>query len=127
MRGDERGAFFRRAIDIRGKKLAMPMQLFGSIGLVLNVDGDGLALFEAQQRTGELTVIDSRRDNAIGSQFHRLHGDYEGVIRGAAGLRSRLLLVGHGGLLAAGHRAERRTSGDDAGGFGEVPSRQARN
>ena len=100
MRRNERRAFFRGAIDIGGKKLPVPMQLLGRVGLIVNVDRDRLAFFEAEQRPRELTVVGSRGDDAIRGQFHRLHGDGQGVIRSAAGLQSGFWL-GHCGLLAA--------------------------
>ena len=102
--GNERRALFRRAIDIGRQKLPMPVQLLGRVRLVVNVDGDLPAFFEAQQRPGELTVIGGGGDDAIRGQFHRLDGDGQGVIRGAAGLG--LFRPGHGGRLAANGLAE---------------------
>jgi hypothetical protein len=101
VRGNERRAFFRGAIDIGRKKLPMPMQLLGRVRLIVNVDRDLFAFFEAEQWPRELTVIGSRGEDAIRGQFHRLHGDRQGVISRAAGLRSGLFWLGHCGLLAA--------------------------
>ena len=58
----------------------MPVQLFGRIGLVMNVDRDLLAFLESQKRPGELAVIGSHGDDVIRSQFNRLNGDRQGVI-----------------------------------------------
>ena len=125
MRGNERRAFFGGAIDIGGKKLAMPMQLLGRVRLVVNIDGDLFAFLEAEQWPRELTVIGSRGDNAIRGQFHRLHGDCQGVIRGAAGFES-LFWLGHGRLLAAHAVAKQGASGQRAQGIHEVPAREVR-
>jgi hypothetical protein len=46
--GNEGRAFFRRAIDIGRQKLPMPVQLLGRVRLVINIDRDCLAFFEAQ-------------------------------------------------------------------------------
>jgi hypothetical protein len=45
--GNEGRAFFRCAIDIGRQKLPIPVQLLGRVRLVINVDRDCLAFFEA--------------------------------------------------------------------------------
>ena len=93
MRRNERRAFFRGAIDIGGNKLPMPMQLLGRVGLVVNVDSDWFTFLEAEQRPRELAVVSSRGNDAFRRQFHRRHGDSQGVI-GRADLAQRLLSAG---------------------------------
>src|SRR5471030_1927981 len=101
MSGNERRAFFRGAIDIGRKKLPVPMQLLGRVRLVVDVDRELLAFFEAEQRPGELTVVGSCGDDAIRGQLHRLHGDGHGVIRRTAGLHRGGVGLGFSRLLAA--------------------------
>ncbi len=101
MRWNKRRALLRGAIDIGRKKLSMPMQLLRRVRLIVNVDRDWLAFFEAKQWPGELTVIGSGGDDVFRRQFHRRHGDGQGVIGRAANLGSDLFWLGHCGLLAS--------------------------
>ena len=73
------------AIDIGRQKLPMPVQLLGRIRLVVNVDGDRLPFFETEQWPGKLTVVSGRGDDAFRGQFHRFHGDGQGVVGWTAG------------------------------------------
>ena len=57
MGSDERRAFLRGSIHIGRNELPVPVQLFRPVGLVVNVDGHLLALFQAQQRAGKLAVV----------------------------------------------------------------------
>ena len=57
VRRDERRALFGGAIHIDRDELSVPVQLLGRVGVVEDVDGDGLTFFEAQQRSGELAVV----------------------------------------------------------------------
>src|SRR5258706_15452 len=49
-----RRAFFGCAIDVGGQKLAVPMQLFRRICVVVDVDDHALAFLETQQRARKL-------------------------------------------------------------------------
>jgi hypothetical protein len=102
MRRNVRRAFFRCAIDIGGKKLAMPMELLGRVRLIVNVDRDRFAFLESEQGARELTVVGCGGDDAIRSQFHGRYGDCQGVIRRTVSLRCGLLWRGHCGLAANG-------------------------
>ena len=55
MRGNEGCSFFRSAVHIDRYGLAVPVQLFGSIGVIMDIDNDLPALLETQQRSGENT------------------------------------------------------------------------
>ncbi len=66
MRGNERRALLGGAVHIGRDFLAMPVQLFGRIGIVVHVHGDLPAFLEAKQRPRELSVVGSRRDDALG-------------------------------------------------------------
>src|SRR5665647_3710687 len=57
MRGNEWRSFFRCAVHVDRYGLAVPVQLFGSIGVVMNIDHHLPAFPEAQQRPGKLPVI----------------------------------------------------------------------
>jgi len=75
MRGDERRAFFRCAIHVRQNHLTVPMQLFGSVRVVVDIDGRRLALFETQQGSWELTVVSVRGNDVLGSNLDRTRCD----------------------------------------------------
>ena len=72
IRRNVRRAFFRSAVDIGAHDLAMPMQLLGNIAVVVDVDGDLLAFFEAQQRPGKLAVVSSRGDDVARRYLDRV-------------------------------------------------------
>ncbi len=86
-------ALFRGAIDIGRDGLAVPMDLLRPVGVIVDVDGDALAFFEAQQRAGELTVVVGDGDDAIGRELDGRGGDGEAVVGGR--------LAGRGGGLCA--------------------------
>ncbi len=104
VRRDVGRPFFGRTVDVGGEELAMPVQLFGNVGPVVDFDGDRFAFLESQQRAGELTVVGSRGNNPIRSQFHRFDGDVQGVIRGGR-LRWRYRLFAAERTGNAGKRA----------------------
>ena len=107
MRGNEGRSLFGRAIDVGGNKLPVPMQLLGRVGLIVDVDGDRAPFLEAEQRPGKLAVVGGSGDDAIRRQFHRLHGDRQGVIRWD-GFERGLFRLGRGGLLAANGVGQQR-------------------
>ena len=57
MRGNVGRAFLGGAIDVSGDFLAMPMQLFRSIGVIENIYRYLAAFLKADERSGELTVV----------------------------------------------------------------------
>src|SRR6266481_9392143 len=81
MGGDEGSAFFGLAIDIRGNRLPVPMQLLRRVRLVVNVDGYLLTLCEAKQGPRTLAIVGGRGNDAIRCKFNRLDGDGEVVRR----------------------------------------------
>src|ERR1019366_2271159 len=80
MRSDKGRTLFGGTIDIRGKKLSVPVQLLGHVSLVVDVYSNLLAFLKTKQRSRELTVVGRRRNDAIRGQFHRRHGDGQGII-----------------------------------------------
>ena len=80
------------AIHVSGNELAMPMQLFGSIGIVVYFYGDRLAFFEAQQRAWKLAVVGDGRNDVFGGDLNWTCDDSQDIIwravwRIGAGLR----------------------------------------
>src|SRR5437016_8347719 len=63
-----------------GHKLAVPMQLLRSVGVVKNVNDDRLSLFEAQQGPWELAVVCCSRNDPIVGNFDRIGRDVERVV-----------------------------------------------
>ena len=68
----------------------MPVELFGRVGVVVDVDGDRLAFLEAQQRAGELAVVGGGGDDAVGGELDGAGGDAEGVVGWGGGFGLRL-------------------------------------
>ena len=64
----------------------MPVGLLGDVGFVVDVDGDALALFEANEWAGELAVVGGGGDDAVWGEFDGRGGDGEGVVGGRFGL-----------------------------------------
>ena len=54
---NEGSALFGGAVDVRRDELSMPVELLGDVGVVVDVDGDGLSFFEPKQRAGKLAVV----------------------------------------------------------------------
>jgi hypothetical protein len=48
VRRDKRRPFFRSTIYVSGNHQTVPMQLFGSVGVILNFDRGWLTFFETQ-------------------------------------------------------------------------------
>ena len=48
VRRDVRGAFLGGSVDIDGQRLAMPVKLFGGVGVVVDFDHYGFTLGEPQ-------------------------------------------------------------------------------
>ena len=102
---NEGSAFFCRSIHIRGNKLAVPMQLFRPVRLVMNVYDHLLALFEAEERPGKLAVVGGHRDDVIRGKLDGLN-------------RDRKLVVW------LGRRSERQALSDDPRRVGQRPQRK---
>ncbi len=62
----------------------MPVQLFGSVRIVVDLDRYLLTVFEAQYRSWELTVVSNGRDDVFRSDLNRTCGNAQGVIRRAS-------------------------------------------
>ena len=73
MRRDEGCAFFGGSVDVGRDGLAVPVELFRRIGVVVDVDGDLLAFFETQERAGKLAIVGGDGEDAVG-------GDLEGLV-----------------------------------------------
>jgi hypothetical protein len=65
--------------------MAMPVQLLGRIGVVVDIDNDPLTFLEAQQGAGKLPVIGGGRNDAIRRQFDQPIADPDRLIRGILG------------------------------------------
>jgi hypothetical protein len=81
MRGNEGRSFFRSAVHIDRYGLAVPVQLFGRIGVVMDIDNDLPAFLEAQKGPGKLPVIGGGRNDVVRRQFHEPVADSDRVIR----------------------------------------------
>jgi hypothetical protein len=92
VRGYIRGAFFGSAVYIDRDELPVPMQLLGSVGVVVDVDDGALALFEAKKRARELPVIGGGGNDVLRSYFYETGTDVERIVG---------RFVGWGGLCAS--------------------------
>ena len=92
------------------------MDQLGGVGVVDDVDGDGLALFHAQDRAGGGAVVADGGEDAVGCELDGDGGDFEGDVGWGAGgglLRAHL----HACLSYWGHWLDR--CGAAGGGVGE--------
>src|SRR5262249_42886222 len=101
MSRDKGRTFFGSAVNVSGNALAMPVELFGSIGIVKDFHGDRSALLKAKQRSWELPVVRGYGDKAFGSYLHDRVLDMQHVV-GSSGTR----LWGQG--IASDLRRDRR-------------------
>src|SRR6185312_14260008 len=132
-RGNEGRALFGCAVHVTGNGLAVPVQLFGSVGVVDYVNRDLLALLEAKQRAGKLVVIGGERDDLVGRDLNGNGADAEGVVGfclsgrglgslgGITGLDS-VAVRGSGSFREAGYVGKEKRTGGDAGSFEEAAS-----
>ncbi len=120
--GDEGSAFFGRAIDIRGNKLPVPMQLLRRVRLVVNVDGYLLTLCEAKQGPRKLAIVGGRGNDAIRCKFNRLDGDGEVVVRGTVVLADSSFRVHHGPLAKDVGGREQGSSRNGTSRLEEAPT-----
>src|ERR1700733_2703677 len=89
MRSDERRPFFCRTVYIRRDSLSMPVKLLWNVGLIMYIDRDTLAFFEAEKRTRKLAVVGSYRHDVLWSQFDWLGRDGQGVVGRRLGLNEQ--------------------------------------
>ena len=80
--GNVRRSFFGRTIDVCGNKLAMPVKLFRTVCVVINIYDGALSFLEAKEGTGELTIVGGRGNDMLGCHFDQADADTEGVVGG---------------------------------------------
>src|SRR5579862_6984064 len=73
-------AFFGGAIHIGRDKLAVPVELLGCVGVVVNFDRDRLAFLEPQERARELAVVGDGGNDAVFGDFDGAGLDAQGVV-----------------------------------------------
>ena len=88
---NHRRSLFHGAIVERIDGKAMPMDEVGSGTGVGDVDGDGYTLAQAQERSGNLSVVSKRRNRDAGTNLQRARLDAEGVV-GLGGCRGSTLI-----------------------------------
>ena len=80
-RGNEWRALLRGAVHIGRYLLAVPVQLLGRIRLVVNVHGNRLALFEADEWPRELAIVGGERDDPFWRDLDGRRLDVQRVVR----------------------------------------------
>src|SRR3984885_11167167 len=70
-RRDERCPFLGSSVHVCGDHLAMPVQLLGSVGVVVHFDRRWLTIFETQKGPWKLTDVRNCRDDVFGSDLNR--------------------------------------------------------
>ena len=103
-------AFFLGAVDFGGNEQAVPVDDLGRIGLVDDVDGDGLALLHAQDRARRRAVVADGGEDPVGGKFDGDRGDAEGDVGGRRGRGEGLW------ALAAGRAWTIRAAASGGGG-----------
>ena len=63
-------AFFGRTVDVAWNHLPVPMHEFRHVGVIVDVDHRPLPFLEADQRSGELPVIERGRHNMVRRELH---------------------------------------------------------
>jgi hypothetical protein len=112
VRGDRRSVFFLDSVDFGGNEETVPVDEFGRVGVVDDVDGDWLALLHAEDGAGRGSVVTDGGEYAVGGEFDGDRGDADGDGRGIG--------AGCGGRRGAGVRAGKHDHLADcaAGGCG---------
>ena len=82
---DEGCGFLFDPVDFGGDEQAVPVDEFGDVGGVDDVDGDGLALAHAQDGAGRGAVVADGAEDAFGGELDGDGGDAEGVVGFAFG------------------------------------------
>ena len=114
-------AFLCCAVYIGRYFLPVPVQLFGSIRIVVNRQGDGFPITKSQERSGKLTVVGCGGEQLIFADFNQAFLDAEGVIRFSA--RGGLGLLPEMGSRKDIGRDQGRT-GSSTGNLEELASRR---
>ncbi len=83
---DEGGAFFFDAVDVGGDEHAVPVDELGGVGVVDDVDGDGLALLHAEDGAGGCAVVADGGEDAVGGELDGDGRDAEGDVGFAGGV-----------------------------------------
>ena len=65
----------------------MPVDVFGGVGVVDDVDGDGLAFLHAEDRAGRRAVVADGGEDAVGGEFDGDGRDAEGDVGRVGGGR----------------------------------------
>jgi len=118
-------AFLHGAVVQRVGSKSVPVHEVGAVGCVGDVDGDGHALAEAQQRTGYLAVVGDGFDGDAGRYLEDARLDGEGVVGcGEGDFVSRFLCSSLRGGIKQARRSwnegtEQRLGRHDTGGSQE--------
>lgn len=80
MSGNVGRALFGGAVHIDRDLLPVPVQLFGSIGFIVDVDDCFLAFLEAQERAGKLAVVSGSGKDAIRRNLDRRIFNVQSVV-----------------------------------------------
>ena len=86
---DKRRSLLHGAVHISRQELPVPMQLFRCVSVIPDVDDHAPSLGEAQQRAGELAIIDLGRDDRIRPEFDEAGPDADRKVRRPFQSRSR--------------------------------------
>jgi len=76
-----RCALFRRAIDLTRDDLAVPVDQFRRVRVVVNIDDGLLPFLEAQQGSGKLAIVQRCRDDVLWRKLDEPSGDPQRVVR----------------------------------------------
>src|SRR6185312_3797998 len=132
-RGNEGRALFGCAVHVTGNGLAVPVQLFGSVGVIDYVNRDLLALLEAKERAGKLVVVSGESDDLVGRNLNGNSADTKGVVGfclsglglgrlgGITGLDS-VAVRGSGSFREAGYVGKEKRTGCDTSSFEKTAS-----
>src|SRR2546427_3188667 len=128
MRRNHGRALFFRAVHFGRNELPMPMDEFGHVSIVDDVDGYRFALAHADQRARRGSVITDGAEGPVRGEFHQDWRDFQREIRGRlwrAGvpILRRALHEGHlRRLLCRQQSAKTQTTGERAPYLDEVAS-----
>ena len=109
-----RRVLFFGAVDFGGDEEAVPVDELGRVGVVDDVDGDGLALLHAENRAGRCAVVADGGEDAVRREFDSDGRDAEGDVGRVGCPRLGLAGVGareHDHLAQQGARAARQRRG----------------
>jgi len=86
----------------------VPMQLLGSVRIVVDLDRNRLPLLEAQQGSRELTVVGRRGEDVVTSELDEAGSNADRIVRALLGRARRAGLSGGAGRnrQTAGQRDE---------------------